>query len=813
MSHIKAIIGELHRRSLWQVTLVFLGTSWVVLQVIDTFVERGIVPDWTFTAALLLLLIGLPVVLATAFVQEGPRTAGDGSSPGASEDSGPMADVGGAGVGGAGVGGPGVASASETADGGGAATASETPGAAVAPTPAFSLDTPGLAQFLTWNRAILGGVLAFALLGVVATAYMGMRMMGVGTPGTLVAQGVFEEGEVFVLADFDSDASSASSELVTETLRMSLERSPTIRPLPTIELADALSRMEEDPGVRLSSDLATELAAREGIKAVLGGTAAQVGGRIVLSARLIDVTNGQVIAQFQESASDTTRLVDAIDDLGKAIRDKAGEPLGSINAEPPLRQVTTGSLEALRLYSQAHEVERRGEAIRAADLYREATRIDPDFAMAHRKLGVQLGNSFGSRTEQVQAYTRAYELRDRLPPIERFVADATYFQLVMGDLDAAARAYETVLEMDPTHDVALNNLGIVYGRSGKHEEAERVYRLALETDASNSNYNNLAANLVLQEKKDEAWAIIEEWKEVFPESYSSWMYPGWVKFSEGDHSAADSLFTVMTDQFPRNPMARFYGNAGHWIVGLVTGQFEYGDAYGREFVRSSEQVGLDQWALNGEAMRALSIATYYQDTARANEHLDAGMAEFPLSGMDPLNRSYLFMSRSLLELGRVEEADSLFEEFLDEVPEQFWGDLEDEDPREVQAMFLAARGDVAGAIDELRPLRLDCSSLCRLRVRYALAGLYAAQGDLASAAQEYEEYITRTEVDRLREDYHRLPRAMLRLGEIHEQLGNVREAALWYERFAELWNDADPEFQPTVDAARSKAAELRAQIS
>ncbi len=68
------------------------------------------------------------------------------------------------------------------------------------------------------------------------------------------------------------------------------------------------------------------------------------------------------------------------------------------------------------------------------------------------------------------------------------------------------------------------------------------------------------------------------------------------------------------------------------------------------------------------------------------------------------------------------------------------------------------------------------------------------------------------EVDRLREDGSRYPPALLQLGEIHEQLGNYRNAAMWYERFAELWQDADPEFQPSVEAARTKAEELRARV-
>lgn len=794
MDQIKALIQELHRRSVWQVLIVFLGASWLVIEVVDVFVDRGLVPEWTFTASVVLLLLGLPVVLATAFVQEGPPTRdapsnGAGSAP------------------------PGR----DEADSGVTEGEAAPPKGSGVPSPALDAhpgpDTRRLAELLTWNRALLGGVLAFALLGVVTTVYLTMRVLGVGAPGTLVAQGVLDEGEVIVLADFVSDVPAVPGQLVTETLRLSLERSPTIRPMPPVELSDVLTRMERNPGQPLDADLAREVAVRGGLKAMLTGDVAQVGGRIVLTARLVDVSTGRVLAPFQETAADTARLVGAIDELGKAIRDKAGEPLASINAEPPLRQVTTGSLEALRLYSQAFEVERRGDGIRAADLYREATRIDPDFAMAHRKLGVQLGNNFGSRTEQIAAYTRAYELRDRLPPVERFVTDATYYHLVQGDLDAAARAYETVLEMDPTNDVALNNLGIVYSRSGKYAEAERVYRLAIADEANNSNYQNLVSALFLQDKREEVWETLREWKDTFPESDAAWMFPGWVRFAEGDYATADSLFTVLTDRFPRNPIARFYGNAGHWIIGLMTGRLAEGDRYGREFVRSSEAVGLDRWALNGEAMRAISFATYRQDTAQALAHLREAMETYPLAGMEPLDRSYLFMVRALLDLGLTDEAEALYEEFLTEVPEQYWGDLEQEDPREVEALLRAARGDVEGAIDELRPLTRDCNSLCRLRVRYSLARLYEAQGDVAGAARALEEYVTRTEVDRLREDGYRYPPALLRLGELHEQLGNVRDAASWYERFAELWKDADPEFQATVEAARAKAARLRASIS
>src|SRR5690606_11199361 len=81
---------EIHRRSLWQVVAIFCATGWAVLQVIDVLIDNGILPGWVFRGGLALLLIGLPIVVATAFVQEGAPTPGktDSDVPaGASDES------------------------------------------------------------------------------------------------------------------------------------------------------------------------------------------------------------------------------------------------------------------------------------------------------------------------------------------------------------------------------------------------------------------------------------------------------------------------------------------------------------------------------------------------------------------------------------------------------------------------------------------------------------------------------------------------------------------------------------------------------
>jgi hypothetical protein len=70
MSRLKRLIVEIHHRSLWQVLLIYVGGAWICYEIIDTITDRLALPEWLPVLAIILFLIGLPVVLATAFVHE-----------------------------------------------------------------------------------------------------------------------------------------------------------------------------------------------------------------------------------------------------------------------------------------------------------------------------------------------------------------------------------------------------------------------------------------------------------------------------------------------------------------------------------------------------------------------------------------------------------------------------------------------------------------------------------------------------------------------------------------------------------------------
>lgn len=65
------------RRSLWQVLGLYAAGSWICLQVVDVLAENIPLPSWVFSLTLALLLVGLPITAATAYLQGRAHEAPD----------------------------------------------------------------------------------------------------------------------------------------------------------------------------------------------------------------------------------------------------------------------------------------------------------------------------------------------------------------------------------------------------------------------------------------------------------------------------------------------------------------------------------------------------------------------------------------------------------------------------------------------------------------------------------------------------------------------------------------------------------------
>ena len=89
-----------------------------------------------------------------------------------------------------------------------------------------------------------------------------------------------------------------------------------------------------------------------------------------------------------------------------------------------------------------------------------------------------------------------------------------------------------------------------------------------------------------------------------------------------------------------------------------------------------------------------------------------------------------------------------------------------------------------------------------------LARAYDLTGDADSAIAIYERYLATPYLARGDDDAYFLPSVVKRLGELYEAREDREQAIEYYNRFVELWEEADPELQPQVTDIRGRIARL-----
>jgi tetratricopeptide (TPR) repeat protein len=753
----KNLIREVHRRSLWQVLGIYLAGSWVALQVVEQLTEAAGLPEWVRPFSLVLLVLGFPIVMATAFVQEGmaPKTA---------------------------------------------EPEPETPADVADAEPVVS-EPEAHHRLFTWKNALLGGAAAFTLLGLLTAGYLFMRSSGIGPAGTLVAQGILEEGAPVVLADFagpDDDLAAA----VSGALQIDLFQSPTIRVVPRAELTDALARMERSADDVITSDVARELAVREGYGAVIEGEIAGLGSGYVLTARIVGGEDWAQLAAFRETARSEDDLIDAIEALSRSIRDKSGESLRSVQGGAPLYEVTTGSLEALQLYSRGELM--AGDDLAATELFERATEIDPEFAMAHRKLATMLFNAGVRPADRVAAYTRAYELRDRLPDAERYLAEADYEDLVSGDRNAAIRAFESLLEIDPENTAGLNNLGLLFWAQGRLDEAEDLFTRAVEVVPFEVAYLNQARVNTQQRKLPEMHAALDSGRAALPEATTMFEDTRvWMTISNGDYARASELAGGFLEAAV-TAADRRRAAVQSFVLAAIHGRLDEAERHVDDF---DLVPGGPAHPMREARIRSLLTAARGDSAGAVRELLVAYESNAEsLSGLDMVYEDWL---RSLVNMGGAREAASIYDAWKQSVPESQLG-ADGRDARLALDAELAGRaGRHDDALQIWDELERRCPGYCAVNASLGRARVHDASGDRPSAIRAYEDFLADPTFFRQQVDTFEKGPALQRLAELYDAEGDAANAIRVYEEFVALWTDADDVLQPRVNAARQRVGELQ----
>jgi len=619
-------------------------------------------------------------------------------------------------------------------------------------------------------------------------------------------------------------------------------------------MKDILKQMGVKQAEFIDSDNGFALCRREGIKAIAIGSFSMAGDIFTTDVKIYDAETKRTL----KSANDRGNGVDSIfgsqiDNLSREISLGLGAGMDTIEAaQLNIKGITTHSLEAYKYFLKGTEACNLHAWGQARENLEKALELDPAFAMAYVYLAwtyidpgpdeainetIEKAMAFSAKTSQkdrfyldaLYAYfverdtKKAVKILDELTqkyPDEKWALHIQGdFLRKNDDLDRAYNRYEKWLELDPLDPNALyhlSNVSVMMGDLEKAEEYIKKHEAVAPPEAGNialqaliyerigqldkaiakskeilelrpdllGQFNSIAQLYSLKEEYEEAlkWANEYVSQASSPvRKRSSYDSRGYIHFLRG---AFDAALVDFTQAFQMAEEADSLENKGYalesiGLVYLVRGNYEAC----RKFF---ENMPIDPSVERRE----------FTWSYKADRPFDLGMLALKQGQTGPAN-------------ARLKEIESLQPEIRgDKIYINFLGDLLEGEVQLAQGALDEALAAGKMACGPESPIWRLGNSIFGPPVYYMdlLARIYAKKGDVGQAISEYERLLKMNYSTGF--SFTIYPLYHYRLGLLYERANEVVKARAQYEKFLDLWKNADPGL-PEVEDARNRLTRLQ----
>ena len=215
--------------------------------------------------------------------------------------------------------------------------------------------------------------------------------------------------------------------------RLGLEQSRYVNVLSELKTRETVKLMQRDPEkTRIDRAIGSEVAIRDGVRALILPTVAEIGGRVRVTAEVIDPQTQTTVWSESADGAGAESVLPSLDKINQKLRVRLGEALATVSSESqPLAKVATKNLDALRAYSLAEHAYNATHFKESLALYQQAIKLDSDFALA--RIGFARALVVSGQNEQAVAELKsARATNDRLSP-----RDALYLEAWQASLSGA----------------------------------------------------------------------------------------------------------------------------------------------------------------------------------------------------------------------------------------------------------------------------------------------------------------------------------------------------------------------------------------
>jgi len=602
------------------------------------------------------------------------------------------------------------------------------------------------------------------------------------------------------------------------------------------KLFDILKKLDLEEARTYSSADLKRVAGEGKATHILQGNYTRAGESFRLNYTLLDANTDKVIGSERVEGEGEKSIFSMVDELTRKIKAdlKLSKQQIASDIDREVGAIATSSPEAFKLYTEARRYHMNNEYRKSIDTMDKAIAIDPEFAMAYRSLAVSYSNMY-LFSERMKYIKTAIDLSERLGDRERYSIIGSFYQSSESTYDKAIEAFNELLKLYPDDSLALGNLASIYSGLDEYEKtieyslidiqygddaaltytrlagayrALQQYQEAQELlegyithiSDNESVHRSLSTNFIAQGQLELAMAEAEKASLINPKDYRNLRLIGDIHLYQGNLFKAEEEYQRMLEI--KEPAA-----AGYRLYRLINLNFLQG-----KFTRAidllqlaldlSKQVRQNIWEalfLNLLAM-GRHIAGDYEG---ALKDCDAAWGKAVEADYPGLQRNALYIkSQIYLKMGAIQEAQQVADELsllieggihkkIIRLYYSLLGKIELEKKNYTEAIDYAER-----AIDLLYggPLTKRADFIASL----ALA--FYQSGDMEKARIEYEK-VSKMTSGRLGHGAI-YANSFYMLGKIYEEQGDTAKAKENYEKFLDLWKDADPGIEEVEDAKK-----------
>jgi len=641
---------------------------------------------------------------------------------------------------------------------------------------------------------------------------------------------------------------------IPNLLITSLEQTGGLYVMTWERMSDLLAQIGKKEVENIDRELGFRLCRMEGVEALVLGSFIKAGEMFATDVKVLDAETKKSL----KSASSRGEGVDSIlktqiDELSKEIFGWIAVAKPKIEPqEIPVTDITTESMEAYKYFISGLENYQKFYFENARRDLEKAVEIDPDFASACLYLAAA-NDRLVNYEERDRAIERAKSFSQKASDKERLFIESRYAQYIERDVGKAGNIlreitekypreklayfylgvffrnagnnmgaiekHQKVLELDPGFGESHNDLGYIYIQLEDYQKAIEHFKVYLALNPGDANpYDSLAEAYFFMGRLDEAISYYKQALDIRPDFFSSNFPLGYIyALKENPGQAVKSLDEYIASGPPgANSFGHMFKGFYHHLLGSTEQAFI--ELQKAEELADEERVEIGKAAVRwikgvihldrGEFDLAREYNEVWLDTYvklnpvlasffRGIYHLLSGLIDLKEGNLGEA-KNRVARVKALMPLIIPNQRESLM--FMMNILEaEIWlaeGNLE-------QALSVLRKE----SLSRMRPPALqnivDVIGYNMPTLKDVLARAHKQAGNLDEAIAEYERLITFDPDSRARYLIH--PLYHYRLAKLYEERGWRGKAIDQYEKFLDIWKNADPGRVEVGDAKKCLA--------